>query len=153
DAAALAGAQDLQEVTRGINPADQTNARTKAFKVMQDRLGASGTCDPSRDWTYAAPCALPGTPFLVSVETPSPSCVTCESTHSIQVTVRNPNFALGFGALYGRTSFNVPVTSIAGLAFFPKYALATLRPPKQPNGNDNQDDIRLNGNGVGLTIP
>ena len=81
DAAALAGGQDLQKAkTRLIEDADRTRARGHAMSVLLDRLGATSTPSGERcDTTFdVVDCALPGTPYLVSIQTPSPNCVNCE---------------------------------------------------------------------------
>jgi len=140
DAAALAGGQDLQQAkSRLITDTERGRARTHAMAVLVDRLGATstpsaGSCAATND---VIDCALPGTPYLVSIETPSPSCVTCEPHRSVQVTVRNPSYRLTFAGLVGQTEWNVQATGVAGLKFAGKYAVQTLRPPHPlPNNTD-----------------
>ena len=106
DAAALAGGQDLQKAkTRLIEDADRTRARGHAMSVLLDRLGATSTPSGERcDTTFdVVDCALPGTPYLVSIQTPSPNCVNCEPNRSVQVTVRHPSYPLTFAALAGQS--------------------------------------------------
>lgn len=163
DAAALAGAQDLQTSSRQVTPADQQTARQDVFKVLQDRLGgsvpAAGTCNGGvNDFsTDLSGCPLPGTAFVVSIKTPSPTCVACDRAHSVQVTVDNPKFGLTFSRVVGVATWNVGATSVAGLAFSPKYALVTLQPPNiKNNGTDANLNKDLIANGqntlVNITI-
>jgi len=156
DAAALAGAQNLQNGgTRAVNPADRTNARTDALQSLKSAFGATGTgagaCDPAGG--QIDNCELAGTPFRVSVKTPSPTCVRCDADHSVQVTVSNPTFQLSFARLLGFDHWNVATTSVAGLDFGGAYAVITLRPPK-PNAtaDSNFSDITLNGSFTKLKV-
>lgn len=150
DAAALAGGQDLQSITtRAISAGDRLNARTDALRSLVSGLGATG--NPTQIGCTnlnadLANCPLPGTPFVVSIKTPVTSCVSCDVTRSVQVTVGNPTFSLSFARIFGMDHWNVATSSVAGLDFSAQYAIITLRPPL--NGRvGNQDDIRLNGNG------
>ena len=157
DASSLAGAQDLQGNTRAVTNANRTNARTHALQVLKDQLGATGDpvgagCDDLS--VNLSDCALPGTDYFVSIKTPSPTCVFCAPTHSVQVTVRNPVFWLSFARVLGQDQWNVSSTSVAGLTFSSHYALITLRPPKPlPNGLDqNREDIDVDGTRTRLNI-
>ncbi len=158
DAAALAGGQDLQQAkSRLLTATDRTRARDHAMSVLVERLGATstpsaGNCGTTGDVTN---CVLPGTPYLVSIETPSPSCVTCEPHRSVQVTVRNPSYGLTFAALVGQTSWNVEATAVAGLKFSGKYAVQTLRPPHPlPNSIDqNRENISVDGTNTWVNVP
>lgn len=154
DAASLAGAQNLQTAgTRAVTPTDRVNARTDALASVLQAFDATttgaGQCDPL---AQIADCELAGTPFLVSIKTPSPTCVLCDSDHSVQVTVRNPTFQLSFSRVLGIGSWNVATTSVAGLAFARSYAIMTLRPPKASGSTFNVNDIVLSGNNTTVNV-
>jgi Flp pilus assembly protein TadG len=161
DAAALAGAQDLQiGTTRAVSNTERTNARTDAMARLVSLMGATstpgatGNCDPANQVTQISDCALPGTPYLVSIKTPSPSCVACSPNRSVQVTVRNPTYGLTFSRLFGQASWNVASTSVAGLTYSKSYTIVTLRPPKQLGNPENFDvrDITLDGNNTKVRV-
>jgi len=157
EAAALAGAQDLQQATsRVLTNTERGHSRGHAMSVLVARLGAtstptSGNCTTTSDITE---CALPGTPYLVSVQTPSPSCVTCEPNRSVQVTIRNPAHRLTFAGLAGQTDWNVEADAVAGLQFAGKYAIQTLRPPHPlPNNTDqNRENISVDGTNTWVNV-
>jgi hypothetical protein len=157
DAAALAGAQDLQQGnTRTVTSVEQARARGHSMDVLASRLGATsiptgGQCDPAAD---IVDCALPGTPYVVSIKTPSPTCVSCDPERSVQVRVRHPAYGLTFARLLGQSEWNVEATSVAGLTFAGKYAIQTLRPPKPlPNGLDqHRENIDVNGTNTWLKV-
>ncbi len=161
DASSLAGAQDLQTTTRAITSANRAGAREHALQVLIDRLGASGPppagpCNGNVT-NYSADfndCDLPGTPYRITIETPSHTCVACDLGRAVQVTVRNPTFSLSFARLLGFSTWNVDSTSVAGLTFSSKYALITLRPPNPlPNGLDQyRQDIDVDGTNTRLNI-
>lgn len=158
EAAALAGSQDLQQATsRLITNDERDRARSHALDVLVSRLGASARpsgegCETTLD---IVGCPVPGTPFLVSVQTPSPVCVTCESERSIQVTVRNPSYGLTFARLAGQGQWQVEASSVASLQFSGRYAVQTLRPPHlQPNGVDqNRENISIDGTNTWVDVP
>jgi hypothetical protein len=146
DAAALAGAQSLQKPNSRDLPdaADQGKARENAMIVLQDQLGgtsASPTCFTS------AGCELTGSPYHVSVQTPSPSCVDCVPRRAVQISIWQPNFGLVFAPIFGIDEWTVRSTSVAGMVVAPQYGLVTLRPSQlRPNGSDaNRDDIVVTG--------
>lgn len=149
DAASLAGAQDLQAAgSRAITTSDQTQARTDAMKSLLQAFNATsatGTCAPT---AQIRDCSLDGTPFLVSVVTPSPTCIACDSTHAVQVTVRNPAFQLSFARVLGMGQFNVASTAVAGLVFGRSYAIQTLRPPKKAGATFLVNDIEIDGGSI-----
>lgn len=162
DAASLAGAQDLQTTTRAITSANQRSARQHAYQILHDRLNAGppsadatcvGNTTQSFDFNFRD-CALSGTEFRFAIVTPAPTCVTCDPTHSVQVTLRNPAFNLSFTRVFGIASWNVASTSVAGLTFASKYAIVTLRPSDiRHNGTDaNQNDINLAGNNTRVNV-
>lgn len=158
DGAALAGAQDLKQTgTRTVSDTDRTHARAHALQVLGDQLHATSTpCDTSTD---ISGCALPGTPFVVSIKTPAPSCrdggCSVDAYHSVQVTITNPNFELGFSRIFGINQYNVARTSVAGMGFSARYAIITLRPgcpnPRQPI-DPCVDDINENGTNTLLNV-
>ncbi len=158
DAAALAGGQDLQKAkSRAVTTVEYGRARGHAMDVLVERLGATSTpagsgCEPDFD---IVGCALPGTPYLVSIKTPSPSCVDCEPARSVQVTIRNPSYGLTFARLAGQANWNVQATAVAGLQFSGRYAVQTLRPPHPlPNAIDqNRENISVDGTNTWVDVP
>lgn len=155
DAAALAGAQDLQQpLTRAITTTDQLNARTDALALLARELGATSApaCSPTAD---IVDCVIPGTSYLVSVKTPSPSHVSVTADHAVQVTVRQAAFSLTIGRVLGLTTWNVGSTSVAGLGYASKYAVVTLQPPQpKPNGTDANlcKDLTVSGTNTVLNV-
>ena len=153
DAASLAGAQDLQVAGSAPSANDRQRARAHALQLTASQLGATATptCATTSD---IVDCALPGTPYLVSIKTPAPTCVSCNPSHAVQVSVNNPQFQLSFTRLFNLNTWNVGSTSVAGLAFGGSYALVTLRPPNPlPNGLDqNRENIDVNGTNTRLNI-
>jgi hypothetical protein len=144
DAAALAGAQDLQTPgSRAVGTSDYVNARTHALANLASKLGATSapSCSTAADIVN---CQVPGTPYQVSIKTPSPSAIDVLATRAVQVTVRQPNVRLTVAQLFGQNNWNVAETSVAGLAFGGQYALITLRPPVSGR-TGNQGDILING--------
>jgi hypothetical protein len=155
DAAALAGGQDLQQAkSRLLTGGDRTRSRDHAMDVLVDRLQATSTptCVMTTD---VVDCPLPGTPYLVSIQTPSPSCVNCEPHRSVQVTIKNPAYGLTFAALAGQNTWNVQASAVAGLQFSGRYAVQTLRPPDPlPNGQDqNRENISVDGTNTWINVP
>ncbi len=156
DASALAGAQDLQEPgTRSVSATDRTRARTHALQVLTDQLGGTASCDTSVD---ISSCPIAGTPYVVSIKTPAPSCMvggcTVSAYHALQVTIDDPEFPLGFSRVFGIDSYNISRTSVAGMGFPARYAIVTLRPPNPlPNGMDqNRADINLAGTNTRVNV-
>ena len=146
DAAALAGAQSLQKPnSRDLpGPDEQADAEANAMIVLQDQLGgvsASPAC------FTAAGCELTGSPYHVSVQTPSPSCVDCVPRRAVQISIWQPNFGLVFAPIFGIDEWTVRSTSVAGMVVAPQYGLVTLRPSElRPNGSDaNRDDLVVTG--------
>lgn len=162
DAAALAGAQDLQTLaSEAVTPAQQVAAREHALQSVKNQLGASGTggtCDPNAN---IVDCVLTPGPYHVSISTPATTCLSnpsgCDShpLHSVQVSIHNPGFETAFARLFGSRTWDVGITSVAGLSFATKYAVITLQPPKIKN---NQTDANLcqnlvvDGNGTVLNV-
>lgn len=155
DAAALAGAQDLQGlVGRSVSASDRRAARADALASLKNSFGAvstTGACAPA---VQIVSCALDGTPFVVSIVTPSPTCVACDPGRSVQVTVNNPTFQLTFARILGIGQFKVSSTSVAGLTYASKYAIVTLRPSDLlRNGLDqNRADINLAGTNTRVNV-
>ena len=148
DASALAGAQDLQQgISRTVTATERTNARRDSMARLVSLLGASSTpgCSAASD---IVDCALPGTPYFASIKTPSPNCVTCQPTRSIQVTVRNASYELSFARLFGVSTWQVASTSVAGLTFGKAYTIQTLRPPKKTGSTFDIKDLDITGGSV-----
>ena len=157
DAAALAGAQDLQIAgTRGIGTAQYTNARADALNLLNRELG--GTSTPSCAGSTASDivdCAIPGTPYLISIKTdPSPSAMDVDPMRAVQVTVRQPSVSLTFSRIppFNQTNWNVGITSVAGMGFIGQYAVLTLQPPNGTDVGSALGSIQLNGTGTTLNV-
>ncbi len=146
DAAALAGAQSLQIPGTRLLPGDpeRTAARQNAMKILQDELGGA---PGAGDCYSSSGCELSGTPYFVSIQTPSPSCVDCVAPRAVQVSIWQPQFGLTFGRIFGSTSWTVRSTSVAGMVVAPQYGIVTLRPSElRPNDTDaNYDDLVVTG--------
>jgi Putative Flp pilus-assembly TadE/G-like len=158
DAAALAGAQDLQLVgTRTVGPAERIRARQHAMDSLVAALGISGglpgPCDTSTDVDVTDSCVL-GTNYHVSIKagtTPGSTaiaCQDCDPARSVQVGLRNAAFGLTFARVLGQSTWNVGVTSVAGMAFGKAYAIETLRPPKKAGSTFLVNDIDISGGSV-----
>jgi hypothetical protein len=147
DAAALAGAQDLQEgKTRKVTPTDRQRAREHAMQVLADELDASSSpgCSTNAD---IIDCALPGTPYLVSIRTPAPHCEQCDVNRAVKVTIRRPDHPLTFARLAGHGDWNVESSAVGAIDYAGKYALIALKP------QDNYDPgIVLNGAGTQVQV-
>ena len=148
DASALAGGQDLQIPGSRAVPtsAEYARAEANAMRVLVSQMEASSTPTGSDCFTSVG-CALPGTPYEVSVQTPSPSCVDCQPERAIQVTIRQPSFGLTFARIFGQTNWTVSSTSVAGIVQARQYGVVTLRPPRpRTNGTDaNEANIFVTG--------
>ena len=146
DAAALSGAQSLQKPgTRTLpGPVEKAAAQANAMRILTGQLGGS----PGVGDCYASTgCALTGTPYHVSVQTPSPSCVRCDGRRAVQVSIWQPQFGLTFGRIFGGSSWTVRATSVAGMVIAPQYGIVTLRPSAlRPNDSDaHADDLVVTG--------
>jgi hypothetical protein len=154
DAAALAGGQDLQMPGSVAAPGapQQDAARGHAMDVLVAELGASSTPSTASGSPClgSAGCALPGTPYVVSIQTPTPSFVDCTPLRCIQVSVRQPSFGLTFARIFGQNSWSVTAISVAGVVQAHQYGVVTLRAPKpRSNGTDaNEDDIKITGGSI-----
>jgi Putative Flp pilus-assembly TadE/G-like len=157
DAAALAGAQDLQiPGTRNIDSDHQVSAVQDALDNLRRRFGATGTATTTAPGSNCTPtagsvvsitdCALVGTPYWVTIKTPSPSAVDVAPSRAVQVTVRNPDVPLTFARVFGQHDWNVAKTSVAGIAFGGSYAIVALRTPVSGR-TGNIGDITINSNG------
>ena len=156
DAASLAGGQDLQiPGTRSLpGPTQQQAARVHAMEVLVKQLGASSTPSTTAGspCLAASGCALPGTPYVVAVRTPSPSSVDCEPQRCIQVTIMQPAFGLTFARIFGQDSWSVNTASVAGRIYEKQYGIVTLRPPKDSRSpaDPNEKDIFITGGSMVL---
>jgi Flp pilus assembly protein TadG len=152
DAAALAGAQDLQ-LQGSRNPptaAEQTAARTHAMDVLVKSFRATATPAATGSCLTVVGCPLPGTPYTVSIQTPSPSCIDCASAPelAVKVTIKRP-FGLTFARVLGQSQWTVASSSVAAILHPRRYGMVTLRPPKPRTSNPavdtNEKNITLNG--------
>jgi Putative Flp pilus-assembly TadE/G-like len=152
DEAALAGGQDLQiPGSRDLpGPTQQLAARQHAMDVLGRQLGASmpyPSVTTGSSCLTSAGCSLTGTPYVVAIQTPSPSYVDCQPERCIQVSVRQPSFGLTFARIFGQDHWSVNTTSVAGKIYEKQYGIVTLRPPKDSRGasTQNSDDIFITG--------
>jgi hypothetical protein len=158
DGASLAGAQDLQVPgSRTVTPTERAKARQHAMEELVSELGISGAL-PGACTNYASDipdsCLLPGTQFHVSIKAGTATgptaiaCQTCDPARSVQVGLRNGEYQLSFARVLGQSTWNVGVTSVAGLAFGRAYAIQTLRPPKKAGATFLINDIEIDGGSV-----
>jgi len=148
DAASLAGAQDLQVIgTRAVTATEQTQARTDALASLVNALGGDSSACGSPTLNIP-PCVLTGTPYEVTVKTPSPSCSSCDPMRSVQVTVRHPDYGLTFARVLGSDEWDLGITSVSGLVYGKSYTVITLRPPKVSGSTFIVKDIQINGGSV-----
>jgi Flp pilus assembly protein TadG len=145
DAAALAGAQDLQAPgSRAVTAAERAAALGHALESLEQRLGGSGAgCVTTA--TQVGPCMLAGRPYEVTITSPSPSCADCSPERSVQVTVRHPNYGLTFARALGSNEWDLGTTSVAGLVYGKAYTIITLRPPKKLGSTFDVKDITIDG--------
>ncbi|MHB1319863.1 MAG: pilus assembly protein TadG-related protein, partial [Anaerolineae bacterium] len=133
DAAALAGAQDLQATgTRTVGAAQYSAARANARLAIERHFNASATCTLTGS---RSDCTLSGLPYRFSIITPLPSaasCATCDPARSVQVNFTHPSYSLTFARILGYNEYSVAVTAVAGLRYNQAYAIFTLRPPSAP---------------------
>ena len=108
--------------------------------------GNSSACGPAS--SNIGPCILTGTPYEVTIKTPSPSCSSCDPLRSVQVTVRHPNYGLTFARVLGIRTWDPGITSVSGLVFGKSYTVITLRPPKVAGSTFIVKDIQINGGSV-----
>jgi hypothetical protein len=147
DAAALAGAQDLQVPTsRVVTATQQSNARAHSLESLEQALG--GNAAGCASGANIIDCALNGTPYLVTIKTPSPSCSTCDPERSVQVTIRRPDYGLTFARVLGSNEWDLGTSSVAGLVFGKAYTIITLRPPKPVGSTFDVKDITIDGGSV-----
>lgn len=148
DASALAGAQSLQKPGTRLLPGsvEQTAGRAAAMHVLTSELQASSTPSSSSCFTSSG-CAIPGTQYWASVQTPSPSCIDCQPARSMQVSIWRPNFGVAFARVVAPINWTVRSTSVAGMVVAPQYGIVTLRPSEyRPNDSDaNYDDLVVTG--------
>jgi Flp pilus assembly protein TadG len=160
DAAALAGAQDLQVAgTRTVGDSDRLRAVQDAVANLVSWSGATGTATTTAPGSNCTPvagpavsvtdCALVGTAYWFTVKTPSPSFVNVNPSRAVQVSVRQHDVPLTFARILGQHDWNVAQTSVAGLNYGNQYAVVTLRGRKMNGPNDGQaNDIQVNGGTV-----
>ena len=149
DAAALAGAQELQQnITRSIGPGEYQNARDRAAEALGNQLGGAPRLRHQRD--RRRPARSPARHTEPTIRTPinAGDCVSCVPTRSVEVTVENPAVAVSFSRVFGIDHWDVSVGSVAGLTFEKSYAVITLRPPKKLGSTFDVKDISLDGGTV-----
>lgn len=168
DAAALAGAQDLQD-----SPTSRVQTTSKTYpKAVNDALSLLGsqlagtstppTCtlqEPSgglnntnSDYVYVTGCQVGD--YSVSVKVPSPSYVNVDPRRAVQVTVQ-ANVPMTLARLFGQNTWNVGQTSVAGLRWAPQYAVITLQPPNPKNNGSDANlckDLVVDGNNTVLNV-
>jgi len=151
DAASLAGAQELQVPgTRDVTATEQIAARARALALLDSRLGGSTAgCSPNAN---VKDCDVAGTPYVVSVTTPSPICMQCSTLRALQVQVRIPTFGLTFARILGQGDWDIGATSVAGLVWGKQYGVVTLRPPKKLGSTFDVNDIVVDGTGTILRV-
>jgi hypothetical protein len=172
DSSSLSGAQELQTPSRRTPPtaANYQKARELSMRSLVNQLANSA--DPLPACGVGGPpypadvvnCAIPGTPYYVSVSAPALTCAElggCDPLRSVQVTVRRPDFGLVFAKIFNQFEWNVVATSVAELGYSANYTLVTLRPPKPSRANDprcspncdgNDDNIVLDGTTTRLVV-
>ena len=146
DAAALAGAQDLQAGgSRDVTTGEQTSARSHALESLEQTLrGTASGCGPAT--ANIVDCAIGA--YRVTIKTPSPTCSTCDPLRSVQVGVRRPDYGLTFARVLGSDEWDLGTTSVAGLTFGKSYAVITLRPPKKTGSTFDVKDITIDGGSI-----
>jgi Flp pilus assembly protein TadG len=146
DAAALAGAQDLQVTnSRAVTATQYAAARQDAKASIDNQFAAASSCtSPLRPTRWD--CKFATLPYRYSIETPvqAGACATCDIARSVQVNFGHPAFPLSFAHVLGFSSWNVASSSVAGLQFSHSYAIVTLRPPLSP-ALPGVRDIAING--------
>jgi len=158
DAAALAGAQDLQ-VPGSRAVGDRRTARKHALADLAGRFGLDSMqvldqpgCSTAADIDIVN-CPLKDstndTGLHAAVSTPSK---TTGAQKSLQVSVFNPNFQLAFARLFGQNGWNVGKTSVAVLDNGKAYAVITLRPSKAIGNTFNVNDIVLNSSNTTVNV-
>ena len=163
DGASLAGAQDLQQTgSRAVAAADRIRARQHAIQHVVTELGITGAlppeCATAADADLTDACILPGTTYHVSVragayggQVAPIACSECDPARSVQVGLRNASYGLTFSRVFAQSSWNVGVTSVAGLVWSKSYAVVTLRPPAKLGSTYDVKDIKLDG-GTHVTV-
>jgi hypothetical protein len=152
DAAALAGAQDLQIPGVRTDPgsAERATARSTALTLLSRQLGGAPSitgCTPTADITDCAIVdAISGIAvYHVAITTPYSGALTVRPATAIKVTVSQPAVQLTFSRIwpFNQTHWNVGISSVAGLMFPMRYAVGALRPP-ETNGHDVAN-VTVNG--------
>ena len=153
DSAALAGAQDMQQQgSRGVTDVQRNRARCHALENLAGTFKVlAPTCPSPITNSNLVDFELTGTPYWVSIKTPSPSYVNVDRDRAVQVTVRNHDVPLTFARLFGQHDWDVAMTSVAGLDFGRSYAIITLRLPKKLGATFDVKDITLDG-GTHVTV-
>lgn len=151
DAASLAGAQELQQAgSRAVTPADRLDARQIAMTNLVNEVAPGSPLPACGYGTDFTDCAIPGTNYFVSMRAPATLCVTCEPDRSLLVSLERRGVPTFFAGLFGQDGWDIRQTSVAGISYAARYAVITLRPPK--NGFPSQNDPNINVNGAGSSL-
>ncbi len=138
DAAALAGAQDLQgNNTRAVGTADYTRARGHALASLEQQLGGSRCGLWIRRRRTSSIVRFRSSLHIACRSRPSVTELRhVQPSRAVQVTVRRPAYPLSFARIppFNQTDWNVQTTSVAGLHYGRSYAIITLRPPTNTDG-------------------
>lgn len=174
DAAALAGAQDLQtldasgNLTREVGPADYQRAQCDAYDLLVRELGgtnqlydcAPGSTDLANFTDSVPPVANTSEAdignYHVVITTYYDGAQTVDPSRAVKVAISQPSFALTFGNLIcllpgsgctaGAPIWSPSVASVAGGGYEAQYAVVTLRGTHWLKKQDsNDDDITLTG--------
>ena len=176
DAAALTGAQDLQDNpnTPTVSLPDYPRALRDSLTLLNNELGgATSSCTGhsqsvvigGQNYTWYVDCPITGTAYTVTIKTPltgycsqsgtqtGPCSVDSDPFHAVQVTVQQSNVPLTLARLLGQNQWSVGETSVAGIDHTSRWAVETLRPPlpKGP-GDQNYQDLNSNGTNTTLTV-
>lgn len=174
DAAALAGAQDLQVLDSTGNPTNSppgstqyTRAQTDALALLVRELGGTSTPSACPSWSSSATTctALINGTYTVAITTPYPGDPTKPNgapaypDRAVKVAISQP-FHLTFGNLVcllpgtgcasGAPVWNPTVASVAELFKQPQYALMTLQPGGNfctGGGTGTPIDLQVSGSG------
>ncbi len=158
DAAALAGAQDLQILGTRTPPTstEQANARADALRVVINELGGSAALS-----TQLATCGgyvvdsfgnfanypITGTQYVASITTPYSGALTVATDRAVKVALAQPSWSLTFARVppFNGTTWNVGAASVGGLTFEGQYAVITLRPPDGTDTGSALGDVTVGG--------
>ncbi len=168
DAAALAGAQDLQDVSTSgeplvsVSPGDYSRAICDAYALLVSRLGGGSSAQPCPS-TPPNPYSASIGSYAVTITSP----YTGVANPAVKVSISQP-FSLTFGNLVcllpgsqcsaGAPVWHPAIASVAESIAAPQYALVTLQPP-EPHCSHNTctdenltKDLVVSGSNTALNI-